>query len=80
MCQQKIVYKLLRHPINIGLFLFFPLLKPSPAFYVLLVLMLATSVNTGRFLEYNLEWEPGNGTAYSPHYYTNLTPLMSDSR
>ena len=49
--------------------------------------MLAASVNTGRFLEYSLEWDAGggggggsgNGSA-APRYYNTLTPLMSDTR
>ena len=58
---------------------------------MLLVLMLATSVNTGRFLEYSLEWDAGGGdngstvdTEGNPlppsRYYNTLTPLMSDTR
>ena len=48
--------------------------------------MLATSVNTGRFLEYSLEWDAGRGgngtndTALPPKYFNSLTPLMSDTR
>ena len=57
--------------------------------------MLAASVNTGRFLEYSLEWDAGGGgggngngsaaadspaAAAPPRYYNTLTPLMSDTR
>ena len=41
--------------------------------------MLATSVNTGRFLEYSLEWDAGDSNS-TPRYYNTLTPLMSDTR
>ncbi len=49
--------------------------KPSPGFYVLLVLLLSLAVNTGRFLEYSLEWDDAE-----QEYNYRQTELMSDTR
>ena len=54
--------------------------KPSPSFYVLFVLLVAVTVNSGRFLEYTLVERPhpdgGNATVYMYDY----SDFMRDSR
>ena len=49
--------------------------KPSPGFYVTLVMLISVAVNTGKFLEYKLVYVEEDN-----YYYFSQTFLMADER
>ena len=56
--------------------------KPSPVFYVVMVLLIAVGVNTGRFLEYSLVLDETTGGVEGnvTHYAYKYSDFMQDSR
>ncbi|TRY73942.1 hypothetical protein TCAL_11824 [Tigriopus californicus] len=55
--------------------------KPSPIFYVTLVMLISMAVNTGRFLEFELVLPIHNGSSdASGEYNFKQTELMADER